>query len=171
MALGGASVLLIDADLRRGTIHEYFKIRKEPGLTDALSGSLKIEDFPRPLAAYPGLAVLPTGVTAPNPSEVLSSHRMVEFLEQCRKKFDFVIIDSAPLLLVSDSHALAARADAVLLVVRAGVTRKRAIARVKEVLRREKSPLIGAVLNDVNLKIENYYTYGGSYGYHKYESK
>ncbi len=168
LAMGGASVLLIDADLRRGTLHRYFGIQSKPGLTAALSGSLRPDGFARPIPELPHFAVLPTGVRPPNPSEVLSSSRMQDFLQGSLQSFDYVVVDSAPMLPVSDSHTIAARADAVILIARAGVTRKKAILRVKEILGRTRSRFIGVVVNDVNMRIETYYVYGGSYGY-KYD--
>lgn len=165
LALRGSTVLLIDADLRRGTLHQFFQISNKPGLTNALSHTLGSEEFPRPIAELPNFAVLPTGARPPNPSEVLSSHRMSDFLKDCLETFDYVIMDSAPILPVADSHALAVRADAVILIARAGITRKRAVLRVKELLGRTKSRLLGIVVNDVNMRIESYYIYGGGYGY------
>jgi succinoglycan biosynthesis transport protein ExoP len=170
LALGGASVLLIDADLRRGTLHRYFGMANQSGLTAALSGSLRSDHYMRPIPELPNLAVVPTGVRPPNPSELLSSLRMQDFLQDSLESFDYIIIDSAPLLPVADSHALAARADAVILIARAGVTRKRAILRVREILGRTRSKFIGMVVNDVNLRVETYHTYGGGYGY-KYDYK
>jgi polysaccharide biosynthesis transport protein len=165
LALRGSSVLLIDADLRRGTLHHFFNIANKPGLTNALSGTLWIDDIQRPIAALPNLAVLPTGNRPPNPSEVLSSNRMSEFLKDCLKTFDYIIVDSAPMLPVDDSHSLAVRADAVILIGRAGFTRKRAIMRVKQLLSRTASKMIGLVVNDVDMRVETYYVYGGRYGY------
>jgi polysaccharide biosynthesis transport protein len=165
LALHGSSVLLIDADLRRGTLHRIFEIRNTPGLTNALSGTLREDEFCRPVPDVPNLAVLPTGARPPNASEVLSSKRMADFLATCLRSFDYIILDSAPILPVADSHALAARADAVILIARAAVTRKKAILRVKELLSRAHSKLIGIVVNDVNLRVETYYIYGGGYGY------
>jgi succinoglycan biosynthesis transport protein ExoP len=170
LALGGASVLLIDADLRRGTLHRYFGIANKPGLSAALSGSPRTDTFSRPIPELPNLAVLPTGIRPPNPSELLSSNRMQDFLQDCLQSFDYIIIDSAPMLPVADSHTLAARADAVILIARAGVTRKKAVLRVKEILGRTRSTFIGIVVNDVNMRIETYYIYGGGYGY-KYDYK
>ena len=165
LALHGSSVLLIDADLRRGTLHRIFDISNKPGLTNALSGTLRTEHFCRPVPDLPNLAVLPTGARPPNTSEVLSSNRMADFLTTCLHSFDYIILDSAPMLPVSDSHALAARADAVILIARAAVTRKKAILRVKQLLVRAHSKLIGIVVNDVDLRVETYYLYGGGYGY------
>jgi polysaccharide biosynthesis transport protein len=170
LALSGASVLLIDADLRRGTLHRYFGMTNKFGLTAALSGSLHTDNFVHPIPELPNLAVVPTGIRPPNPSEVLSSHRMQDFLQGSLESFDYIIIDSAPMLPVADSHTLAARADAVILIARAGVTRKRAIMRVKEILGRTRAKFIGMVVNDVNLRVETYDTYGGGYGY-KYDYK
>lgn len=171
LALHGARVLLIDTDLRRGTLHARFRLPDQPGLTNALSGNLKIDDIPNPIPSLPNFALLSVGVRAPDPSEVLNSNRMMTFLDECLQKFDFVILDSAPLLPVADSYALAVRADAVILIVRAGLSRKKAILRTLRVLSRLKANLSGVVVNDVNMRIEHYYTYGGKYAYYDYKGR
>jgi len=104
-------------------------------------------------------------VVPPNPAELLASQRMAEMMRNWAEEYDRVIIDTAPVLAVSDSLALAARADSVLLVVRAGVTRKKALLRTRELLRRVNAHLLGAVVNDINLRRDSYYNYTGPYTY------
>ena len=103
--------------------------------------------------------MLPTGPRPPNPAEMLSSNRMEEQMHQWMKQFDRIVIDSAPLLAVSDTQAMAVRADAVVLLARAGVTRKRALIRVRDLLWRINAPVAGVVVNDVDMRLENFYTY------------
>jgi len=171
LAMHGAQVLLIDTDLRRGTLHTRFRLPDQPGLTNVLSGNLKMEDIPRPVASLPNFALLCAGARAPDPSEVLNSNRMMAFLDECIQRFDYVILDSAPLLPVADSYALAVRADAVVLIVRAGLSRKKAVLRAIRQLSRLKANLSGVVVNDVDMRIEHYYTYGGKYGYYDYRGQ
>jgi Mrp family chromosome partitioning ATPase len=90
---------------------------------------------------------------------------MEDLLERWRTEYDRIILDSSPVLAVSDSLALAAQADNVLVLVRSGVTRRKALLRTKEWLRRAGARICGVVVNDVNLRLENYYTYSRKYGY------
>jgi capsular exopolysaccharide synthesis family protein len=168
LAQRGERVLLVDADLRRGSLDRVFNIAdRSVGLSTVLRHSpsegheLSIE-----VPELPMLHVLPTGPRPPNPAEMLSSHRMGEWLERWAKDFDRVVIDTAPVLAVSDTQAVAANVDSVVLVIRAGVTRKRAIIRSRELLMRINAPLVGFVVNDVDMRLENFYTYRyGMYGY------
>ncbi|MGB7741986.1 MAG: CpsD/CapB family tyrosine-protein kinase, partial [Terracidiphilus sp.] len=160
LAQRGEQVLLVDADLRRGSLRRVFGITDENfGLSTALTQQALDRDLPVPFAELPTLHVLPTGPLPPNPAEMLSSNRMEEQMRHWVKRFDRIVIDSAPLLAVSDSQSLAVRADAVVLVARAGVTRKRALIRARDLLWRVNAPVAGVVVNDVDLRLENFYTY------------
>ena len=160
LAQRGEQVLLVDADLRRGSLRRVFGIADENyGLSTLLSQQASEKDLPAPFSELPSLHVMPTGPLPPNPAEMLSSNRMEEQLRQWLTKFDRIVIDSAPLLAVSDTQSLAVRADAVVLVARAGVTRKRALIRARDLLWRVNVPVAGVVVNDVDLRLENFYTY------------
>jgi succinoglycan biosynthesis transport protein ExoP len=160
LAQRGEQVLLVDADLRRGSLRRVFGITDENiGLSTELSQQLLERELPVPFPDLPTLHVLPTGPLPPNPAEMLSSNRMEEQMRQWVKRFDRIVIDSAPLLAVSDTQSLAVRADAVVLVARAGVTRKRALIRARDLLWRVNAPVAGVVVNDVDLRLENFYTY------------
>ena len=153
-------VLLIDSDLRRGSLHRVFGLTDQSfGLSTLLTQPDLQKEIPAPFAELPTLHVLATGPRPPNPAEMLSSNRMEERIRQWTQQFDHIVMDSAPLLAVSDTQALAARADAVVLVARAGVTRKRALVRARDLLWRINSPITGVVVNDVDLRLENFYTY------------
>lgn len=127
------------------------------------------EAYEHPLPDMPWLTVLTRGPVPPNPGEALASRAMEELLESWRAEYDRVILDSSPVLAISDSLALAAQADNVVVMVRSGMTRRKALLRTKEWLRRAGARICGAVVNDVNLRLENYYTYSRKYGY-SYES-
>jgi succinoglycan biosynthesis transport protein ExoP len=160
LAQRGERVLLVDADLRRGSLRRIFGIADENfGLSTTLSQPDLDKDLPVPSSDLPTLHVLPTGPLPPNPAEMLSSNRMEEQMRQWVKKFDRIVIDTAPLLAVSDTQALAVRSDAVVLVARAGVTRKRALIKARDLLWRVNAPVAGVVVNDVDLRLENFYTY------------
>jgi polysaccharide biosynthesis transport protein len=160
LAQRGEQVLLVDADLRRGSLHRVFGLKDGGfGLSTALSQPGLLKELPAPFEDLPTLHVLPTGPLPPNPAEMLSSNRMEEQMRQWTKQFDRIVIDSAPLLAVSDTQSLAVRADAVVLVARAGVTRKRALIRARDLLWRVNAPVAGVVVNDVDLRLENFYTY------------
>ena len=166
LAQRGERVLIVDADLRRSTLHLLFGLQRPAlGLTNLLSRQTGDAAFLHPVAEMPNLTYLPAGAVPPNPAELLASHRMAEMMRQWQQEYDRVIIDTAPILAVSDSLAPAARADAVLLVVRAGVTRKKALVRARELLRRANASVLGAVVNDIDLRTDSYYGYSGGYTY------
>ena len=160
LAQRGERVLLVDADLRRGSLHRVFRMADQSfGLSTALTQPEACTEVPAPFPDLPMLHVLPTGPRPPNPAEMLSSNRMEEQMRQWAQQFDRIVIDTAPLLAVSDTQALAVRADAVVLVARARVTRKRALLRARNLLWRINAPLVGVVINDVDMRQENFYTY------------
>jgi polysaccharide biosynthesis transport protein len=166
LAQRGERVLIVDADLRRSTLHLLFGLRRPAqGLTNLLSRQTDESVILHPVSQVPSLAYLPAGAVPPNPAELLASHRMAEMMRQWSEQYDRVIIDTAPILAVSDSLAPAARADSVLLVVRAGVTRKKALMRTREMLRRVNAHLLGAVVNDIDMRKDSYYDYSGPYTY------
>jgi capsular exopolysaccharide synthesis family protein len=166
LAQRGERVLIVDADLRRSTLHLLFGLRRPAqGLTNLLSRQTDESVILHPVAQVPSLAYLPAGAVPPNPAELLASHRMAEMMRIWSEQYDRVIIDTAPILAVSDSLAPAARADSVLLVVRAGVTRKKALMRTREMLRRVNAHLLGAVVNDIDMRKDSYYDYSGPYTY------
>jgi capsular exopolysaccharide synthesis family protein len=167
LAQRGERVLLVDADLRRGSLDRVFDLAdKGFGLSSVLAQPAAHRDPPIPLPELPTLHVLPTGPRPPKPAEMLSSNRMEEQVHQWTHEFDRIVLDTAPILAVSDTQAMAVLADAVILVVRAGMTRKRALIRARDLLWRINAPVAGVVVNDVDMRLENFYTYRyGMYGY------
>ena len=166
----GARVLLVDTDLRRSHLHFAFRIPgRLPGLTNLLSFGESKDVFISPIPELPNLTLLPAGRKPPNPAEVLGSNRMGELIDLWRTQYDYVIIDTAPILMVSDALGVASRADGTVMIVRAKLTRKKAITRSYELLSRARVRIIGAVINDVDLNLENFYTYARrGYGYKYY---
>jgi succinoglycan biosynthesis transport protein ExoP len=172
LAQNGARVLLVDADLRRGTIHRFFGMERKSGLSMVLSGQQNGDAFFRPVPELPNLTVLPCGPHSPNPGALLSSRILGENVEQWRRDYDYVIIDTAPVLPVADSLYLPSIIDAVVLLVRAGVTRKKALLRTRSMLLRAHARIAGIVVNDIDLRIEHFYTYSGRQRFsYKYGSK
>jgi succinoglycan biosynthesis transport protein ExoP len=160
-----ARVLLVDSDLRKGTQHLKFKTSNRAGLSTLLSRGSGNEVFEHPLPDLPNLTVVTRGPIAPNPGEMLASRSMEDLLLQWRMEYDHVIFDTSPVLAVSDTLSLAPHMDAVFLLVRSGVTRKKALSRVLDQLRRANARVLGTVVNDVDLRLENYYTYSKRYDY------
>jgi capsular exopolysaccharide synthesis family protein len=167
----GRKVLLIDADLRRPSIHAHYGLTRDHGLTSILAHGASESDYFTPIESVPNLKVLPAGPRPPAPAELLASFRMQELMATWTKEFDHVIIDSAPLLPVIDALSLSAMADGVVLVARAGLARKRALHRVMGMLARANANRLGVVLNAVDMQLEYYYLsskYGKKYGYKNY---
>jgi succinoglycan biosynthesis transport protein ExoP len=168
-----ARVLLVDTDLRKGTQHLKFRISNRIGLSTYLSRESGEESIVFPLPELPNLGVLPRGPVAPNPGEMLASRMMADTIQKWRTEWDFIIFDTSPVLAVSDTLNLVRHMDGTLVVIRSGVTRKKALQRTRELLRRANARILGSVVNGVDMRLENYYTYsrGYSYGYRSgYES-
>jgi capsular exopolysaccharide synthesis family protein len=163
LAQGPRRVLLVDADLRKSSIHKMMGFSNNSGLSGALTG----ED---PSGSYishpmvPSLTILPAGYRPPLPSELLDSDRMRELIAQWRSDFDHVIIDTPPVLGLSDALSLSTLADSVVLVVRASQSRRQSVCRAREALMGVKSRLTGAILNAVDVNSMDYYGYYGYYG-------
>ena len=168
LAQQGSRCILIDADMRRGGLDEVFEVRRDPGLSQLLANQVTFEDAVRTIeiaGRRSSLDFIPGGVHPPNPAELLGSSRFKELVESCREKYDVVVIDAPPLNLVTDASLMSANADGVLVVVRSGVTRGDALEYAIDQLEAVRAPLLGVVLNDVNLRSEGYYgKYAGYYG-------
>jgi capsular exopolysaccharide synthesis family protein len=154
-------VLLLDADLRRPTVHRLLAINDGPGLSDVLTGAV---DVNQALVSLPGhhLTVLPAGTPPNHPAELLGSAAMRRLLDTLRTRFDRILIDMPPVAPLADLHILAPMADGVLMIVRAGVTPKPAIERALSGL--DMSKVLGLVLNETGGNATDRETYEG-YGY------
>lgn len=156
-------VLLVDADLRKPTVHRTFKLNNEQGLTTLLSNAdLKfnqVVQHSRDLNLY----FLPSGPIPPNPSEILGSGRMTLLMQELGQYFDIVIYDAPPITAVTDPQILATKVDGVVMVVRQGYTRKEEVKKAKEALDNVNANILGYVLNGKELSDSaGYYAY---YGY------
>jgi capsular exopolysaccharide synthesis family protein len=145
-----------------------FRLARDPGLSQVLARQTSFEDAVRSVE-LPDLEArmdfLSAGVHPPNPAELLASVRLKDIIEQCRERYDSIIIDAPPLNLVTDASLISVVSDGVLVVVRAGVTRGDAVDFAMDQLTAVQAPLVGVVLNDVDLKAEGYYgKHAGYYG-------
>jgi tyrosine-protein kinase Etk/Wzc len=165
-----AKVLVVDCDLRRSSLHEKFGHSKTPGLSEILTGDVT---FAKALhnTGIAGLDLISSGTNPPNPSELLGSEQMRQFLLNQRKNYDYIVIDAPPVMAVSDAPVLTSVSDLVVLVMEAGRVPLKIAQRMREILTTIKAPVAGLVLNDKTGKGESYEYYGGryyrdSYGYY-----
>ena len=169
MAQAGKKVALVGADLREPVMQELLDLPESKGLADLFIDSVKLDDV---LITYKPdgnetILVLPSGTPPPNPAELLISNRMDKLLDELKERVDIVIVDSSPFI-VADASILAAKVDAVLVVVRPEFTRKDAIVSMQEQVSRIGARIIGVVMNQVAL---NSRAYSGYYGKYKYVQK
>jgi polysaccharide biosynthesis transport protein len=165
LAQGDGRVLLIDADLRRPNMHHRFGLNGKVGLTTLLSGTTTLNESVQQIPEIPNLDVLSSGPVPPFPTEMLSSEAMDNLLRHCGELYTHVVIDSPPILSVTDGVILAHEADAVVLVVRHGKSSKHVVRRARDLLLRSGAPITGIVLNAVDLNSPEYYGYYGYSGY------
>jgi capsular exopolysaccharide synthesis family protein len=159
LAQKGVRVLLIDADLRRPSIHKTLGMGPHSGLSNVLTGSTTLEQAISRTSILPNLFVLPAGTPPPNPAELLASSNMRDVLNQLREQYDHIVIDTPPSLSVTDAVVLSPRADAVVLVIRSGQTTKQALRRSRDILTQVNAKVVGVLLNAVDLSSPDYYYY------------
>src|SRR5579871_892857 len=160
----GKRVLLVDGDLRAGTLGTQMNIGSTTGLSGALAGAGHWRDVLQTPPGVPNLSVIQAGKRPPNSAELLGSPQMQAFLDQWRADYDHVIIDSPPILLVTDAVLISQWVDVVLLVSRIGITPRSAFRRATDVLRTANSEITGRIVNDINIS-NSRYGYGYAYGY------
>ena len=158
-------VLLIDGDLRRPNVHHRFGLNGRVGLSSVLSGGATFEEAVQSVPEVPNLDILCSGPVPPFPTEMLSSGAMQDLLRACGERYTHIIIDTPPILSVTDGVILARGADAVVLVVRYGKSSRNVVRRSRELLVRSGAPLTGVVLNSVDITAPEYYGYYGYSGY------
>jgi capsular exopolysaccharide synthesis family protein len=155
LAQMGKPVLLIDADLRRPRLQKVFRGKMNLGLVNYLAANIPLDDVIQD-TQVPNLSLILSGPTPPNPSELLGSDRMKHLIHEIRAKFAFVIFDSPPVMAVTDSIVLAANADGVVLCVHGGQTPRDIVQRAAERLRQSNIPVLGALLNNLDLQQYGY---------------
>jgi capsular exopolysaccharide synthesis family protein len=139
-------VLVIDADLRKARLHKIFGIKNGNGLSGYLTGKLPLNEVIQ-ATFIENLWLVPSGPVPPNPAELLNSKRMRDILEEVSPMFDFVLLDSPPILAVIDGIIMSMMADSVVVVVRGGQTRRKPLRSAVEELRRARAKIIGTVYN------------------------
>jgi tyrosine-protein kinase Etk/Wzc len=170
LAQQGLQSVLVDGDLRRGSLHTLFGVPREAGLADVLLGRATLEEVVRvvdPEQSESPLRFIPAGTPPLHPAELLGSEAMRAVLADLMDRYDTVIIDAPPLNLVTDAAVLGTRADGVILVARSGATDRDALAHALAQLEAVGATVLGTVLNDVDVRMERYsggaYAAAGSY--------
>jgi succinoglycan biosynthesis transport protein ExoP len=166
LAQGEKKAVLIDADMRRPTIHQKFGLMNRMGLSSLFVRSL--ENIPAAIqsASVAGLAIITSGSLPPNPAELLTSRRMKDILDRLNEDYELIVIDTPPVLTVTDAVALAPGLDGVIIVARPGMTKLNALRQTLEQLQTVGARVLGVVLNQVDPRSRKY-----GYYYHRYYSK
>ena len=169
LAQSDADVVIIDCDLRRPRIHNYFGLENSQGLTNYLSGERNTENLLKPCHNLPRLKIITSGPIPPNPAELLSSNEMKNLLQFLKGRFKHVIIDSPPAISFTDAAILSTLADGVVLVAMAGKSSIHLMRRFKQRLGNIGARIYGVVLNGIKTSSLDYDYYGG--GYYQYYTK
>ncbi|MBX3744371.1 MAG: polysaccharide biosynthesis tyrosine autokinase [Verrucomicrobiae bacterium] len=158
IAFGGAKVVLIDADMRKGHLHELLGAAKEPGLTEALRNPDRLADFIQ-ADLLPNLGFIARGKGAANPGDLLTGPKFERLLRLLREQYDYVLFDSSPIFAADDSATMAPRLDGALLVVRRGFSRAAQVTEAIEVLQQRQARILGMVFNRANASLRSYHYY------------
>lgn len=159
-ATEGTKVLLVDADMRKPTIHKIFSVKNTNGLTTILTDrKLKLSDIIRK-SHVDHLDFITCGVIPPNPSELIGSRRMTDLIEQMKENYDLIIFDNPPLLAVTDAQIMATKVDGTIVVVPKGEVSKDELDKAADLLNNVKANVLGTVLNKVEVDKDTYYYYG-----------
>jgi len=168
LAQQGGKVLLIDADLRRPSVHKTLGLEPRCGLSMLADDPSQVENCILASPHMPNLHFLPAGPTPANPAELLGSQKMKDLLNHLRTKYDHIVVDTPPVLSITDAVRMSPEADAVMLVIRSGVTTKESLCRARDLLYQVKAPVIGVVVNAIDFSTPAYYNY---YAYNHYGQK
>ena len=158
LAQSGNSVLLVDCDMRKPSIHKKFKISNAAGTAELLLRKKLFEEVANKYNE--NLTIITAGKIPPNPSEMLASRAMTAFIKEMKDEFKYIILDTPPLQAVTDAQVLSTKADGVLLVIRAGSTKREMVLNSVDLIKKVQGKVIGTVLNGVENKKNNYYYYG-----------
>jgi polysaccharide biosynthesis transport protein len=174
LAQYGKKVLLVEADMRRPVLKRRIHLKTTKGLSTLLTDHTSGGE-PEVLPNYPNLSIIPAGPVPPYPSELLGSASLTSLFDEWRKEYDFVVLDSPPVLPVADTQILVAHSDATVLIARAGSTTRVGLGRSFNLLRQHAAnpsqPAIGILVNGVSSHSAAYYGYYGTYGYKGYHSQ
>lgn len=165
IARSNKRVLLVDLDLRNPHIHRVLKKSNSPGLTNYLSGFNKLDEIVH-RNVFPGLDVICAGTISPNPAEMVASEGMMKLLNHLKSYYDFIILDTPPITLVSDALSVMPATDGVVLVIRPKYTDRKEVRRAIDQIEFVGGKILGAVANAVQQKKSSYgRRYGSRYGY------
>ena len=160
-AMQGKKVLIVDADMRKPTVHKTFRLPNRDGLTTLLTErDFEIKDIAHRVDTE-GLFIITSGVIPPNPSELLASKRMDQLITEFEELFDLIIFDMPPVIAVTDAQVMASKIDGTIFVVNKDGADKEMVTKSKELLEKVKANVIGVIFNRVELKGDNYYYYYG----------
>ena len=166
LALAGKKTVVLEMDIRKPKISKNLNLSRSKGISNFLVGNVPVESLPQPVPDVENLYVISCGPIPPNPSELLLSEKLADLFNYVKSAFDVVIIDTAPVGLVSDAFTLGKYADSTLYIVRMGYTLKKQMNYIDEIYRTNKLPRVGLLVNDIKAS-SHYYSYGnyGGYGY------
>lgn len=169
--LNKKTILLIDGDMRKGKIAKYLGLQQSPGLSEILKGEIEPDSaFVSP--NIDNLTIIASGKTPRNPSELLGSHKMENLLESFKARFDYIFIDSPPVMNVTDACLLSAMADGAILVIQAGRTQRDLIHHSENRLSQARAKTLGYVMTNVEYHLPQYlYRYIQEYGHYSYKEK
>lgn len=162
LAQAGNRVCIVDCDMRKPRIHKLFNLSNEIGTSSLLIGQATVEEIMQD-SFFPGLKIIPCGHRPPNPSELLGSCQMKDLIQSLKKSYDYILIDSPPIVAVTDSVLLSRLVDGACIVIKGGDTSKEIIKRSVDLLRNVRAHILGAAINDIDIAKKSYY-------YHYYYS-
>jgi succinoglycan biosynthesis transport protein ExoP len=164
LAQTGQKVLLVDSDMRRPAVHKYLGLPMNNGLSACLAGTEEPEAVTIKVEEIPGLHVVPAGHMPPYPSEMLASEAMPKLLQHWREEFRYIIVDTPPVLAVTDAVVCARIADVVVLIARSEKTGRQSLVRTRDILKKVRANIAGVVVNDLSYNSVEYRQYYGHYG-------
>lgn len=158
MAFAGSRVLLVDADLRRGRLHDAFQVSNQHGLSEVLSQQCTWQEAAQKAPSY-NLQIIPRGMTPPNPGELFLTPQSPKLFQELREAYDYVIIDSAPILATDDTASLAPKLDGTIFLTRTSYTSARLSRNALDILYQRQIAVLGLVMNFVDTNLPEYYYY------------
>ncbi len=169
LALGNKKVVVLGMDLRKPKLPKLLNLADAKGIVNYLIGSCSLEEMIFPVEDHENLFAIPSGPLPPNPSEILMLPQMQDLIEELRYRFDFIIMDTAPIV-VTDTAILSKYADVTLFITRPMLTYKDSIKNIDQLFKTGRLPRINIIVNDINARKSPYYGYGNYYYYGYYEN-
>jgi capsular exopolysaccharide synthesis family protein len=164
LAQTGQSVLLVDSDMRRPAVNKYLGIPMNRGLSACLAGTEDPDSVVLKVDEVPGLNIVTAGHMPPYPSEMLASEAMPRLIHHWRERYRYIVVDTPPVLAVTDAVVCAGIADVVVLIARSEQTGRQSLLRARDLLRKVRANIAGVVVNDLSFNSVDYRQYYGHYG-------